>query len=80
MAVCLPERRISHAETRAHVFGKQFDGPAVGYRIRLSQVSHRFDQEPLAINIARIGCPFASLASKRRKSRDSENLGHGHRG
>ena len=72
----LGQGRIGHAEARADVLGNQFDGLAICHRVCLSQVSHRFDQLPLAVNVARIGSPFASLAPNLGHDRNGENLGH----
>jgi hypothetical protein len=55
---------------------EQFDGAAICYGIRLRQVSHRFDQESLAIDVTRVRCSFTPLASYLWSYRDSENLGH----
>ena len=72
----LGQGRIGHAEARADMFGNQFDGLAVSDRVCLSQVSHRFDQLPLAVDVTRIGSPFASLAPNLGHNGDGENLGH----
>jgi hypothetical protein len=58
------------------VLREQFDGAAICYGIRLRQVSHRFDQESLAIDVTRVRCSFTPLASYLWSYRDGENLGH----
>jgi len=58
------------------MLGKKFDRLPVQYRVGLGQISHRFDQLPLTVNVARIGRPLASLAPYLRSYGDSENLGH----
>ena len=59
------------------MLGDQFDGDAIIYRIGLRKVSHRLDQEPLAVDVARIGGALAPLAPDRcRRNWDCENLGH----
>ena len=54
LACTLAQWRVAHAEAGANVLRKQCDGVPVGNRIGLRQIPHRFNQNSLAINIARI--------------------------
>ena len=72
----LSERRITHAEAGAHVFGDQLDGLPIRHRVGLRQVSHCFDQQALAVYIARIRSALAPLASYSRRNRNGKNFGH----
>jgi 4-amino-4-deoxy-L-arabinose transferase-like glycosyltransferase len=69
------KRRVRHAEAGADVLGKQFDGRSIGYGIGLGQILHRFHQQALAIDVARIRTPF-SAARKLRRDGNGKNLGH----
>src|ERR1019366_3467103 len=72
----LAERRVGHAETGADVFGEQFDGLAIGDRISLCQIFHRFDQHLLAVDVAGVGGALPPLARHVRRKGDGKNFGH----
>ena len=55
LTTALLQRRIAHAEAGAEVFGEQLDSRAVGLRVRLRQVLHGLDQQPLTFHITGIG-------------------------
>jgi hypothetical protein len=81
-ADCSPEergsaqRRVAHAKASAHVFGEQFNGGAVGYRVRLRQILHGFDQSFLAIDVTWIARPFSFPTTDIGNYWNRENFGH----
>src|SRR5207249_4817962 len=58
------------------MFGKEFDGAAVGNGIRLRKIFHGLHQQALAVHVARIGGALTAFASNLGGDRNGENLGH----
>ena len=58
--VVLRQRRVAHPEPRPHVLRDQFDGTTVFDGVVLRQILHGVDQQPLSIDVARIGSAFAA--------------------
>src|SRR5215467_10638959 len=72
----LSQRRVAHAKARANVFRYQFDCRAVADRVGLGQIFHGFYQEPLAVDISRIGGSFPAFVTQLRGYRNRKNLSH----
>jgi len=70
------QRRITHAETGAHMFGEQLDGRAIGDRIGLRQIFHGFDQSLLSVNVTWIAGPFSFPATDIGHHWNGKNFGH----
>ena len=76
LTTALLQRRIAHAEAGAEVLRKQLDGWAVSLRIRLRQVLHCLDQQPLPFHIARVGPAFRFAGERLGPYGNSKNFSH----
>ncbi|MGC1371216.1 MAG: hypothetical protein WA824_03665 [Candidatus Sulfotelmatobacter sp.] len=73
---CLRQWRVAHPKPRPHVFGDEFDRRTIGQRITLGKIAHRFYQQALAFDVARIGRSF-SLGGTTQLGRDGNRKNFG---